>query len=309
MTIQREAGIAAVGYRRPQKLRALLESIYAQKPDARVSVFLNAPNGPEDEPLCEEVYKVAQTFAARYKLEIVRRQTHLPLDDNITGAVSQVLNEFSRIMLFEDDAHPKPGCLDFLLDSLSTFAKREDIFSIGTFCRPFNVSGVPPVFLSRRFNGWAWATWRDRWEKICSQVMNKQHPWPHPYQIPDIAGQDIIDYFRHNQLQGAPVAWDMMVAAWCMKLKWYQIQPKHSAIVNVGFDGSGTHCLADAKQAAYFEAHFSPDDYQHLDPTIQPERRLILAMRRNYDEGRKVSLFRRLKRRYKNRLRVALSRV
>ena len=139
-------------------------------------------------------------------------------------------------MVFEDDVHPKPGCVEYLKTALHTYESRQQIFSVGCYCRPLGaITGN--VFLSPRFNCWGWATWAVRWQQIQRPLENWELLFPAFYKLSEAAGYDIVQRWRSYELKKKNLTWDTLVALHCLQQGWLEVQPNDVMIENVGFDG------------------------------------------------------------------------
>ena len=293
--------IVLFGFNRPEKLKQLLERVVTE-PITRVFVYCDGPRGAEDEELCEATRQAAEEFANQFPVTVRTRPENYGITKNLVCAVSEVLSEFRQAMFFEDDVHPRPGCLGFLDRALEAYRFRQEIFSIGCYHRPVSDLELPMTFLSPRFNCWGWATWRDRWQQLQEPVLQNQLPWQEFYEVPTTAGQDLRERFRQHLLKGKTMEWDTLTALWCLKQGWYQVQPKEVAVTNVGFDNTGIHCRTNDSSKECFQSSFLGDDYWEMDGAITPNQELVNAVEATYDDPN-ITLLRRIRRRVEYQVR------
>ncbi len=240
--------VAVFSFRRPEKLRGVLEALRAQA--HRVPIvyhFCDGPRDAQDHAACDANRAVAREYGAYLKSEYTLRETNLGLFRNLTTGIDAVLSRHEAVIVLEDDVVPSPDCLPFLTGCLDSFRARADVFGISAY-HPLNPDTLPPSaangFLSPRFLCWGWATWADRWRLIRNDVLARTPPYAHYWNIPAWAGTDLRWALRDHRLGKRPITWAQLVALFCLHRNWLQVCPPHSLIENTGFDGSGENCPA-----------------------------------------------------------------
>ncbi len=300
--MKNEAPILILAFRRPDKLERLLDKV-TQQTNRQIYVFCDGPRNEDDKPLCLQTQQVAQ----RYNVKTTIRQGNLGITQNLFAALKEVLQRHSNVIIFEDDVHPKTGCIAFLDQALETYADRNDIFSIGCYHRQLPSTVYDDnVILSPRFNCWGWAIWANRWHRIQSALETDVIPYRYYDEVPENAGIDIPNRMRYHHLKKRELTWDTRVALYCLSNRWWQLQPKDVLIENIGFDGTGEHCGSGGCGLETFHGCYDPDTYRHLNPNLQPNLKVIRAVQASY-EDQTISRFRRWRRKWFYRLNRAFT--
>jgi hypothetical protein len=106
--------------------------------------------------------------------------------------------------------------------------------------------------LSYRSCSQAWGCWRDRWESIDWEVKDfdeLKKSWRKRRQF-NRGGNDLYRMLRH-QMRGERDSWAVRFCYAQSKQDKYAIYPKETLTLNIGEDGSGTHCQNTGKQVDY----------------------------------------------------------
>lgn len=295
--------IVLFAFKRPDKIKKLL-SIITKTPFSQAYLFCDGPRNDEDRPACEATQAVIQKYAKNHPIQVVIHKHNVGLNKNIIDGISHVLSRHPQVLVFEDDVHPKAGCLEFLEQALDIYSDRQDIFSIGCYHRPMPLNNYQGnVFLSPRFNCWGWATWAHQWQKVKKNMENLSLPFRYFDQVPEVAGIDIPLRMRHHQLHGKPLTWDTILALHCLKNSWWQVQPRDVLIENVGFDGTGTNCGQAKDCREVFTSHYNQNKYSQISHGVQSDPSVIKAVEESYADP-KSTPFRRWRRKWEYRLRM-----
>lgn len=286
-------------FNRPDKLRALWSRL-ADQGVKMAYLYCDAARGEQDEELCEATQKVARNLPVELRI----RPHNYGLSKNLISGISEVLSQHPSAMVFEDDVHPKAGCIDYLNMALDTYGSRQQIFSVGCYRRSLDVP-TTNVFLSPRFNCWGWATWANRWERIQESLKNWELPFPAFYKLSEAGGYDIVQRWRAYEMKNKPLTWDTVVALHCLQQGWMQVQPSDVMIENVGFDGTGTNCGAEGMGRDGFEGSPQVENYRQMDPMLIADPSTLRAIQRSYADPR-VTKFTRLRREWHYRAKNTL---
>ena len=277
-------------YARPdhaeRSLNALAENDLAKESD--LIIFCD---GPKNERAVEKNKQVVDLIKKEQGLGRFRSVTlHISeknkgLARSIIGGVGQVMQEFGKCIVIEDDVITNPYFLTYMNESLGYFEEDKEIFSIAGFTYPLKALRKYPhdIYLSYRSCSQAWGCWKDRWENIDWEVKDfaeLQQSRKRRRQF-NRGGNDLYRMLRH-QMRGERDSWAVRFCYAQSKQNMYAVYPKETLTLNIGEDGSGTHCQNTGRQV----------DYSRL----QGERRILLE---------KVGLNKRVLRDFKNQYRVS----
>ncbi len=126
--------IVVFAFNRPDKLQALLTKL-TRVPFQKAYVFCDGARGERDLEACASTQQVAMDFARRYPIDVIIRERNFGLSPNLVNGINMVLDQHPQMVMFEDDIHPKVGCLEYMELALNTYEHRSEIFSIGSYHR------------------------------------------------------------------------------------------------------------------------------------------------------------------------------
>ena len=275
-----DIAIAVFSFRRPDKLRLVLEALRGAKV-AKLYHFCDGPRNAADEQICAVNRQIAQSVETGIPTEYQLREKNIGLTQNLIGGIDHVLNKHEAIIVLEDDIVPTSQFFEFMIKGLNTFKERQDIFSISGY-HPLSHEETPvdSAFLSPRFFCWGWATWTNRWQAISAQVKSGESPYPHYWLVPETAGTDFRWSVRSWRLGRKALVWDQRVAL-CTLAKWlHHVCPPTNLISNVGFDGSGEHCPDGIAVNAVIQPQNTSD--QALNPCLAPDPVTFALIKEKY---------------------------
>ena len=133
-------------------------------------------------------------------------------------------------------------------EALEVYQNEPKVWSIGSHSAklPFMNSYGYDVFFCHRASSWGWGTWLDRWEKVDWDVSdyNKFKFNLRERKRLNLGGDDMASLLD-RQMCGLKDSWAIR---WCYaqyKDDSYCVRPIEPMIINIGQDGSGTHCTTN----------------------------------------------------------------
>ena len=164
-----EIPVLLLAFNRPQKLRALVESLRTAHPE-RVVVSLDGPReGREgDLPAINQCAEVLELIDWPCEIELIRHPANLGLRRAVEHAVTATVTKFGALIVVEDDVVVGPQFIDFMNHALKFFAEDERVMHINGY----NVAPVGRLIdpsaswrLSRYPESFAWGTWDRAWKR------------------------------------------------------------------------------------------------------------------------------------------------
>ena len=233
--------VLLIVFNRPAPTRTVFEAVRKARPD-RLFIACDGPReGRSGEAaVVEKVREIIRLvdWPCDVKTRFLERNVgcgHGPAD-----AITWFLQEAGEGIILEDDCVPTPAFFRFAAKMLE---RHRDDVRIGL------ISGtkmVPSVDLgtSHGFNRipacWGWATWRRSWEgyQIHPSPVEPTEPW-----IRHLHPKTVRNLTRAvAEQQGADAhAWDYQFMLHLLRKDMLTVIPDHNLVLNIGFDGSGTH--------------------------------------------------------------------
>jgi hypothetical protein len=222
-------------------VEALLKNDQAVERD--LFVFSDAAKTPKAAEAVREVREYIKTISGFKSVNIVERAYNFGLARSIIEGVTSVVNERMRIIVLEDDLLVTPYFLVFMNRALDKYKDEQQVIQVSGYMFPVTIDIKEDALFLPLTTSWGWATWKRAWQlfdpdaKGYSQVksdlkLRKRFNLDGAY-----------DYFSmlEAQLAGQVDSWAVRWQLSAFLNDSLIIYPRHSLIVNVGFDGTGTH--------------------------------------------------------------------
>lgn len=243
--MNRQSPIVVFGFNRPvhlrQTLAALSENFGAEESD--LFIFIDGPRDTNDAALIQACVQVSNEFVDRFKsFKLFQGPSNQGLATSIISGISAVLENYSTVIVVEDDLVTSPFFLDFINRGLDRYANDQEVASIHGFVTPFRNPLNEPFFM-RGADCWGWGTWRDRWELFNpnGQELLDQLESRELLNEFDLSGTYPFSGMLNDQISGKNNSWAIRWHASMFLQNKLTLYPARTYVVNIGFDGSGTH--------------------------------------------------------------------
>jgi hypothetical protein len=243
------APIALFVYSRPKETQELINSLKNNRlaEDSSLFIFSDAPKNDEHAQLVSETRDLIKNISGFKSVEIFEATQNKGLARSVIDGVTQVIDEYGKIIVLEDDDLLSSDFLEYMNEALETYEDDASIWSVTAYSPPIQIDPEykHDVYLSHRGCSWGWGTWKEKWHK---------HDW------------DLLDYneFIHNasakkkfQMGGNDLlrmlelqylkkmdSWAIRSCYSQFKYGMYTIYPVISKIKNIGFGENSTHCTS-----------------------------------------------------------------
>jgi hypothetical protein len=241
------APIALFVYNRPEHTRRTLN--YLRKnllaDESRLFIFSDGAKTVADEPKVEQVRQLIKDVSGFKSCKIINSKENLGLANSIIKGVTQLLNEYGKVIVFEDDLLSSPYTLQYFNDALTRYADEKKVMHIGAYMFDLGDKTLPEAFFYRIATSWGWATWKRAW--------NDFEP-----DIDKLIGQFDKQKINKFSIDNTMNFWKQMLEfkagknnSWA--IRWYAsiflkgglaLHPSHSLVHNIGHDGTGVHSKA-----------------------------------------------------------------
>jgi hypothetical protein len=237
-------------YKRPWHTRQTVEALQKNELAADSDLFIYS-DAPKDEDAALGVREVRECIRAVNgfrSIRIIERKQNHGLARSIISGVSEVVAQFGRIIVLEDDMVTSPWFLRYMNDALEFYRDEERVISIHGYCYPVRAK-LPETFFLRGADCWGWATWQRGWElfepdgkKLLDEL--RERGLTHKF---DFDGAYGYTADLENQVNGVIDSWAIRWYASAFLRDKITLYPNKSLIHNIGIDESGTHCEATDK--------------------------------------------------------------
>lgn len=242
--MQNLAPIALFVYNRPDHMRRTLS--YLQKnelaAESRLFIFSDGAKTDADEDKVAQIRQQAKQVTGFKSVKVIERKTNVGLANSIISGVTQLVNDYGKVIVFEDDLLSSPYTLQYFNEALDRYANQPEVMHIGAYMYDLKAANLPQTFFYRAATSWGWATWTRAWKNFEPNV--------------DVLMQQFNKAKIHEfSIEGTMNFWKQMLQfkagknnSWA--IRWYAsiflkhgltLNPSHSLIQNIGHDGTGVH--------------------------------------------------------------------
>jgi hypothetical protein len=245
MTDETWAPLALFIYNRPEHIRQMITSLqscegFAESP---IYVFADGPRHPEENTAIHQARAEARRLLGD-RAVYFERDANLGVDNSIIAGVTQLCDQYGRVVVIEDDLIFSPYFLKFLNVGLRRYEREPRVMQVCGYMFDVPQFGhrTDAIFLTMA-NSLGWATWKRAWDQFDPDATG----WRERLRDDRVRRRfDLDGHFRyarmlsHHMRSKAP-AWD---------IRWYYtvfskhglvLYPPRTLVVHTGFDGTGTH--------------------------------------------------------------------
>jgi GT2 family glycosyltransferase len=242
--MQNLSPIALFVYNRPEHTRRTIS--YLQQnllaDESRLFIFADAPKTEADKAKVDEVRQLIKEVTGFKSVKITERSKNLGLAESIISGVTQLVNDYGKIIVFEDDLLSSPYTLQYFNEALTRYEKEEKVMHIGAYMYNLENKVLQETFFFRAATSWGWATWARAWKEFEPDVDKLLRGFDKK-KIERFSIEGTMNFWK--QLQGFKAGKN---DSWA--IRWYAsiflkgaltLNPSASLVNNIGNDGSGVH--------------------------------------------------------------------
>ncbi|NJN11914.1 MAG: glycosyltransferase [Richelia sp. RM2_1_2] len=237
--------IALFIYKRPEHTRRTLESLMQcpEFADSPLYVFCDGAKKEEDKEKVMQAREVARSMVGA-KAEIIESPTNRGLANSIISGVTNLCDQYQRVIVVEDDLVVAPQFLSFLNAALEKYQEEHSVMQVSghMFSVPEFANRNEAVFLPFT-TSWGWATWKRAWDYFDAEasgweVLKTDKQMQNRFNL-----DGCFDSFKmlKQQMSGEVDSWAIRWYWSVFKNNGCVVYPPSSYVNNIGFDGSGTH--------------------------------------------------------------------
>lgn len=298
--MQSFAPIALFVYNRPEHTRRTLKFLQQNRlaDESRLFIFSDGAKSTKDQPLVDEVRNLIQNVEGFRSVEVIKRETNIGLAESIISGVSQLVKEYGKVIVFEDDLITSPYTLQYFNDSLKRYQDEERVMHIGAYMYPLQNANLPETFFYRAATSWGWATWDRAWAQFQPDVnvLMKQFTSERIKQFSIEGTMNFWRQMRHYK-SGKNDSWAIRWYASIFLANGLTLNPAYSLVNNIGHDGSGIHSGIND----IYNVVINPNPITQFPEKVEENRIAYLAIK-DFLKKRKGSVWNRIKRFIKQKI-------
>jgi len=233
-------------YNRPDHTRQTVESLQKNTlaGESELFIYSDAPKNDNAIARVQEVREYIKTIRGFRKVNIIEREENYGLANSVIEGVTNIIKEYGRIIVLEDDLVTSPYFLQFMNDALELYEKDHQVACVQGYMFTLKDSAsLPETFFVRGADCWGWGTWDRGWrifepdgKKLLNELLEKSLS-----READFNNTYSFTKMLKLQVEGKNDSW---------AIRWYMsaflkgmltLYPSRSLVSNIGFDLTGTH--------------------------------------------------------------------
>ncbi|MGI2867655.1 glycosyltransferase [Vibrio alginolyticus] len=224
-----------------QTIQALQKNKLAEQSD--LIIYSDGPKSANAISQVQEVRDYLKTINGFKSVKLIERDENWGLAENIINGVSEVINQYGKVIVMEDDIVTSPTYLLFMNQSLDLYENEKKIWHISGWNYPLADGCNTDAFFWRVMNCWGWATWSDRWKYFNKDPQKLIDKWKeediHRFNVDGT--HDFWSQVLNNQ-SGKLNTWAIFWYATIFANNGLCLNPYQSYVKNIGNDGTGENC-------------------------------------------------------------------
>lgn len=272
------------------KLKRVVESLL-QNQEAKDSDLFIFSDGPKTEAKAagvKENRKFIHTISGFKNITIIERDRNWGLANSLIAGITDVINQYGKVIVVEDDLILSPYFLKFMNDGLE---KYEDDDTVGTICGyvfPFQKS-LPDTFFLYFMHPWGWATWKRSWNLLDTDTKRLLRKMRFKTKKFNLGGNCGSYGNLYCQKVGLVDSWYIRFYASLFLNKKLNLFPGKTMVTNSGLDGSGTHCGKGLQKTNNFI--LNPNPIEMNDISVEESQLAYSVFKSFYDANAHESFF------------------
>lgn len=194
-----------------------------------------------------ETRRVAHAIEGFKEVHVVERESNIGLAANIIDAVTQVVNQYGRVIAFEDDIVSSRGCLTYLNDALELYKDEEQVMHISAWMYPNKGQFPTTFFYDSPYPAGGWATWKRAWMHFNPNTEDHVRYWQNNWKEFDIMGEDHLSRQMLGNLNGTLKTWYVKWYSTMRRMNGLCLYPGTAMSNNIGWDDSGETSMANTR--------------------------------------------------------------
>lgn len=244
------APIVLFVYNRPwhteETLKALMKNELAD--ESVLYIFSDGPKENASEEQLKKIDEVRQLITAKKwckDVNIIESKKNRGLAGAIINGVTEILAQYEKVIVLEDDIVPSRGFLKYMNEALTMYSENESVGCIHAWNYDLDAQDYPEsTFFLKGADCWGWATWKRSWklfEPNGALLMQSFTSNQSRYEFDRRGTHEYVDMLE-AQINGSNDSWAIRWHASLFLSDKYCLQPTRPIVKNIGLDNSGIHC-------------------------------------------------------------------
>ena len=256
--------------------------------ESKLFIFSDGPKREEDRESVQIVRDYVDKIDGFQEIKILKKEQNSGLANSIIGGVSDIVEEYGKVIVIEDDLLTTPNFLTFMNKALNYYESNQKIFSIGGYTINVNLPRdySYDVYAVQRATPWGWATWKDRWQTVDWQVKRyEQFKQDRGMRNAFNQGGSDLANMLDRQMESSLDSWAIRWIFQQYVNQQYTIFPTVSKIRNIGFGDDATHTkFYDRYRSTLDET--AKEDFKFME-NVRLEKKIVKSYLEKYSLRRR----------------------
>jgi len=289
--MQNLAPIALFVYNRPEHTRRTLNSLQKNllADESRLFIFSDGAKTLADQAKVDEVRHLISDVTGFKSVKVIKGKENKGLANSIIAGVTQLVNDYGKVIVFEDDLLSSKNSLQYFNEALTKYTSEEKVMHIGAYMFELNDKSIPETFFYRIATSWGWATWARAWKDFEPDIDKLIDQFDKP-KINRFSIDGTMNFWKQMQefKAGKNNSWAIRWYASIFLKGGLTLNPSHSLVHNIGHDGTGVHSNIEDT----YKVKISQKQIKKFPTEIKESEEAHIAIR-NFLKNRKGSLVKR----------------
>ena len=292
------APIVLFCYNRTQHLQRVVNSLLAnvEAGSSNLIIYSDGARQAKDEASVNEVRAYIHQISGFPSIRIVEQPINLGLAENVIRGVTEIVAQYGKVIVVEDDMEVAPYFLSFMNDALVRYENDDRVACICGYLYPVKKQ-LPDSFFIYGADCGAWGTWNKQWQlfepdgkKILNIILQNKWTWRFNFD-----GSYPYIKMLEDQIAGRNNSW---------AVRWYgaafiknklTLYPGKSLAQDIGWDNSGVHCASDdSHNVELYLERISVNEIP-----VEHNKRAYLAFKEFFISLNNLSRFKQIRKRFK----------
>ena len=292
--MQNLAPIALFVYNRPQHTSRTIKFLQQNElaAESRLYIFSDGVRTQQDEDKVAEVREIINNVDGFKSVKVIERKENAGLANSIIAGVTKLINDYGKVIVFEDDLVTSPHTLTYFNDGLDRYQNEEKVMHIGAYMYPLKAENLPQSFFYRAATSWGWATWGRAWKHFEPNIDTLLNQFDSKKKSV-FAIDNTMNFWKQMQefKNGKNNSWAIRWYASIFLKGGLTLNPSQSLVNNIGHDGTGVHSGIND----IYNVIINPKPITEF-PKVIEENTAVYQIIKNFLANRKGNLWDRIKR-------------
>jgi hypothetical protein len=271
-------------YSRPAHTRKVLESLSENRLSSQSILYIFA-DGPKPDATDEQIQNILEVRnVIREKLwckevNIIEKQKNCGLAASIVEGVTQIVEQYGKIIVLEDDIVTSKGFLEYMNNALNFYEKEDKVMHVAAYIPPLS-NKLPPTYFYNTASCWGWGTWNRAWKYYNNDAKYLLNEIERNGLVSSFNVNDSYDFYGQLKAnaQGELKTWAVRWYASFFLKGGYALHPYPSLVNNIGHYGNGENSGSDF---VFHWANLADSIPVNAIPIVQDDRNLKIIARFN----------------------------